>query len=135
LALKGFSLSLDDFGAGETTMADLSDIAISELKFDRAFVQNIHLDPAQRRSLSSCIKMAEALGLNTVAEGVECDEEWRVIKELGCKTVQGYFVARPMPVPMLAQWFKEWNQRVKQSDLFTASKPAAAKIEEDIVFI
>jgi EAL domain-containing protein (putative c-di-GMP-specific phosphodiesterase class I)/ActR/RegA family two-component response regulator len=134
LALKGFALSLDDFGAGETTMADLSDIAISELKFDRAFVQNIHLDPAQRRSLSSCIKMAEALGLNTVAEGVECEEEWRVIKELGCKTVQGYFVAKPMPVPMLAQWFKEWNQRVRQGDLFAPAKKGRAASAEEIVF-
>jgi EAL domain-containing protein (putative c-di-GMP-specific phosphodiesterase class I) len=118
LALKGFPLSLDDFGAGETTMSDLSDIAISELKFDRSFVQNVDQDSAQRMSLSSCVNMADTLGLNTVAEGVETLEEWNTIKSIGCRVVQGYLVGKPMPVASLARWYKEWDARVLNGELF-----------------
>jgi EAL domain-containing protein (putative c-di-GMP-specific phosphodiesterase class I)/FixJ family two-component response regulator len=110
LALKGFPLSLDDFGAGKTTMNDLSDIAISEIKFDRGFVHNIHRDSAQKMSLHSCIKMAEALDLITVAEGVEEIEDWEVLKSLGCNVVQGYIVAKPMPIDVLTSWLPQWGK-------------------------
>jgi EAL domain-containing protein (putative c-di-GMP-specific phosphodiesterase class I)/FixJ family two-component response regulator len=121
LALKGFPLSLDDFGAGETTMSDLSDIAISELKFDRSFVQNVDQDSAQRISLSSCINMADTLGLNTVAEGVETLEEWNTVRSIGCRVVQGYLVGKPMPVASLARWYKDWDARVQNGELFEKS--------------
>ncbi len=118
LALKGFPLSLDDFGAGDITMSDLSDIAITELKFDRSFVQNVDQDLAQRRSLSACIHMAGTLGLNTVAEGVETLEEWNTVKSIGCRVVQGFLVGKPMPVASLARWYKDWDARVQNSELF-----------------
>jgi EAL domain-containing protein (putative c-di-GMP-specific phosphodiesterase class I)/FixJ family two-component response regulator len=114
LALKGFSLSLDDFGAGKTTMNDLSDIAISEIKFDRDFVHNVHRDAAQKMSLRSCIKMAEALDLITVAEGVEEIEDWEVLRDLGCNIVQGYIVAKPMPIDALDSWLVQWAQNRKE---------------------
>jgi EAL domain-containing protein (putative c-di-GMP-specific phosphodiesterase class I) len=114
LALKGFILSLDDFGAGKTTMTDLSDIAISEIKFDRAFVHNVHRDFAQKMSLRSCIKMADALGLITVAEGVEEIQDWEVLKSLGCNVVQGYIVAKPMPVEVLDSWLANWRDSRKK---------------------
>jgi EAL domain-containing protein (putative c-di-GMP-specific phosphodiesterase class I)/FixJ family two-component response regulator len=110
LALKGFPLSLDDFGAGKTTMNDLSDIAISEIKFDRDFVHNVHRDSAQKMSLHSCIKMAEALDLITVAEGVEEIEDWEVLKSLGCNVVQGYIIAKPMPIDLLTSWLHQWAE-------------------------
>jgi EAL domain-containing protein (putative c-di-GMP-specific phosphodiesterase class I) len=124
LALKGFSLSLDDFGAGKTTMNDLSDIAISEIKFDRAFVHNVHRDSAQKMSLHSCIKMAEALGLVSVAEGVEKIEDWEVLKDLGCHVVQGYIVARPMPMELLASWLAQWE--INRQKLFPQLNASSA---------
>jgi EAL domain-containing protein (putative c-di-GMP-specific phosphodiesterase class I)/DNA-binding NarL/FixJ family response regulator len=114
LALKGFTLSLDDFGAGKTTMNDLSDIAISEIKFDRAFVHNAHRDSAQKMSLHSCIKMAEALDLATVAEGVENIEDWHVLKALGCSVAQGYIIAKPMPLEVLDSWLAHWAENRKK---------------------
>jgi EAL domain-containing protein (putative c-di-GMP-specific phosphodiesterase class I)/FixJ family two-component response regulator len=124
LALKGFSLSLDDFGAGKTTMSDLSDIAITELKFDRSFVHNVHRDSAQELSLSSCIKMAEALGMRTVAEGIEEVADWHTIRNLGCNVVQGYLVAKPMPLESLADWIKAWDDKVSESALFVQYGPS-----------
>jgi EAL domain-containing protein (putative c-di-GMP-specific phosphodiesterase class I) len=114
LALKGFTLSLDDFGAGKTTMNDLSDIAISEIKFDRAFVHNVHRDSAQKMALHSCIEMAKALGLITVAEGVEKTEDWVVLKALGCKVVQGYIIAEPMSFYALDAWLAQWSENRKK---------------------
>jgi EAL domain-containing protein (putative c-di-GMP-specific phosphodiesterase class I)/FixJ family two-component response regulator len=114
LALRGFTLSLDDFGAGKTTMNDLSDIAISEIKFDRAFVHNAHRDSAQKMSLHSCVKMAEALDLITVAEGVENIEDWDVLKALGCNVAQGYIIAKPMPREVLDSWLAHWAENCKK---------------------
>jgi EAL domain-containing protein (putative c-di-GMP-specific phosphodiesterase class I)/FixJ family two-component response regulator len=114
LALRGFTLSLDDFGGGKTTMNDLSDIAISEIKFDRAFVHNAHRDSAQKMSLHSFIKMAEALDLITVAEGVENIEDWDVLKALGCNVAQGYIIAKPMPLEVLDSWLAHWAENRKK---------------------
>jgi EAL domain-containing protein (putative c-di-GMP-specific phosphodiesterase class I)/ActR/RegA family two-component response regulator len=122
LALKGFSLSLDDFGAGETTMSDLSDIAMTELKFDRSFVHNVSNDSALRMTLSSCIRMAEALGMTTVAEGVELSQDWHEIKSLGCQIVQGYLVAKPMPKDQMLGWITHWNAALAQSELFVRAE-------------
>jgi EAL domain-containing protein (putative c-di-GMP-specific phosphodiesterase class I) len=118
LALKGFPLSLDDFGAGGTTLSDLSDIVISELKFDRAFVSNLQNNLAQRNSISSCIKMAQTLSMTTVAEGVEELEEWQVLRELGCQVVQGFLVAKPMPIAAIDAWCEAWHKSLKNSSLF-----------------
>jgi EAL domain-containing protein (putative c-di-GMP-specific phosphodiesterase class I)/FixJ family two-component response regulator len=114
LALRGFTLSLDDFGAGKTTMNDLSDIAISEIKFDRNFVHNVHRDSAQKKSLHSFIKMAETLDLISVAEGVEKIEDWDVLKALGCNVIQGYIIARPMPLEALRLWLDHWPENRKK---------------------
>jgi EAL domain-containing protein (putative c-di-GMP-specific phosphodiesterase class I)/FixJ family two-component response regulator len=132
LALKGFPLSLDDFGAGDTTMSDLSDIAITELKFDRSFVQNVDQDSAQRLSLSSCINMADTLGLNTVAEGVETLEEWNTVKSIGCRVVQGFLVGKPMPVASLARWYKDWDTRIQNGELFDRLSNATASASAPI---
>ncbi len=110
-------------------MSDLSDIAITELKFDRSFVQNVDQDSAQRLSLNSCINMADTLGLNTAAEGVETIEEWNTVKSIGCKVVQGYLVGKSMPVASLARWYKDWDARVQNGELFdklTKSTPSAS---------
>jgi EAL domain-containing protein (putative c-di-GMP-specific phosphodiesterase class I)/FixJ family two-component response regulator len=126
LALKGFTLSLDDFGAGKTTMNDLSDIAISEIKFDRTFVHNAHRDSAQKMSLHSCIKMAEALDLITVAEGVENIEDWDVLKALGCNIAQGYIIAKPMPLEVLDSWLARWAEnRIRLFPDLTVPLPEA----------
>jgi EAL domain-containing protein (putative c-di-GMP-specific phosphodiesterase class I)/FixJ family two-component response regulator len=126
LALRGFTLSLDDFGSGKTTMNDLSDIAISEIKFDRAFVHNAHRDSAQKMSLHSFIKMAEALDLITVAEGVENIQDWDVLKALGCNIAQGYIIAKPMPLEVLDSWLARWAEnRIRLFPDLTVPLPEA----------
>lgn len=111
LRLKGMALSIDDFGTGYSTMEQLKKIPFSEFKIDRSFVHGAVSDHQARAILESSITLAKKLGMNTVAEGVEDEEDWQLVKELGCDQVQGYFVSPPMPGEQFIDWLKRWNQQ------------------------
>ena len=90
LSLKGFQLSIDDFGTGQTTMSDLRDLPLGEMKFDQSFVYGAHRDNSKKMALKSCIRMAHELGMKTVAEGIEDADDWACLRTLGCDHLQGY---------------------------------------------
>jgi EAL domain-containing protein (putative c-di-GMP-specific phosphodiesterase class I)/response regulator RpfG family c-di-GMP phosphodiesterase len=104
LRLKGFGLSIDDFGIGYSSFEQLGRIPFTEMKIDRSFVNKGRHDPAALAILESSMGMAQKLGLVTVAEGVETADELALVRELGCDNVQGYLVAKPMPVETLIDW-------------------------------
>ena len=110
LRLKGFGLSIDDFGTGFSTMETLKDLPFTELKIDRSFVNGATNDYSARAILTSSIDLAKNFGLSTVAEGVETEEDWALIAAKGCDIVQGYFVAKPMPIEAFNDWIKVWEQ-------------------------
>lgn len=114
LRLKGFGLSVDDYGTGFSCMLQLSRVPCSELKVDRAFVngasENVHL----RILLESALDIARRLNLKVVAEGVETHKDWALLRELGCDEVQGYFIAKPMPGEALLLWWSANQQRVQK---------------------
>lgn len=97
LRLRGFGLSIDDYGTGFSSMQQLSRVPFSELKIDRSFVDGASHRPHQRMLLESAIDLGKRLGLATVAEGVETREDWLLLKELGCQIAQGYLISRPTP--------------------------------------
>jgi EAL domain-containing protein (putative c-di-GMP-specific phosphodiesterase class I) len=109
LSLKRFNLSIDDFGTGYSSMEQLQRIPFSELKIDRAFVRGASEDPSARAILESNQLLAKKLNMTIVAEGVETQEDWNLVTELGCDQVQGFFVARPMPVDELCVWLRSWR--------------------------
>ena len=104
LRMKGFGLSIDDYGTGYSSMQQLSRIPFTELKIDRSFVTDVALHPQRRVILASSIDMARKLGLKVVAEGVESCADWDRLKELGCTMAQGYFIAKPMPASEFINW-------------------------------
>ncbi len=104
LKLKGFELSIDDFGTGFSTMETLRNLPFTELKIDQTFVRNALGDPSSRAIIESSIQLAKTLNLNLVAEGVETQVEWDLMTTLGCNCVQGYFIAKPMPRTEFANW-------------------------------
>lgn len=114
LRLKGFGLSVDDYGTGFSCMLQLSRVPCSELKVDRAFVNgasdNVHL----RILLESALDIARRLRLKVVAEGVETHKDWALLRELGCDEVQGYFIAKPMPGEALLLWWSANEQRLQK---------------------
>ena len=97
LRLKRFGLSIDDFGTGHSSLAQLRDMPFDELKIDRGFVHRAHSDPTLRAIFEANLNLARQLGMEVVAEGVEDREDWDFLRGSGCDLAQGYFIARPMP--------------------------------------
>lgn len=96
LRMHGFGLSIDDYGTGYASMQQLTRIAFSELKIDQSFVKDFATNQALRIIVESSIEMAHKLRVNSIAEGVETQEDWDMLKSMGCDTAQGYFIAKPM---------------------------------------
>ncbi|MDH3647461.1 MAG: EAL domain-containing response regulator [Gammaproteobacteria bacterium] len=109
MRMKGFSLSIDDFGTGYSTMLKLKTIPFSELKLDQSFIRDAASDAEARYIVESSISLGQKLGLNLVAEGVERQEDWDLITELGCDEGQGYFIARPMRGRDVPHWLRRWQ--------------------------
>lgn len=109
LRLKHVGLSIDDFGTGHSSLAQLRNIPFIELKIDRGFVHGADRDPASRAIVEASLGMARQLGLRSVAEGVEDRADWEQMRELGCDVAQGYFIARPMPADVFDRWHADWD--------------------------
>ena len=109
LRLKGFGISVDDYGMGYSNLRKLKQLPITELKVDRSFVTDADADNVLRVILESSVALGRSLGLTVVAEGVETQEVWDLLEELGCEEAQGYFIARPMPVAEFGEWLQAWD--------------------------
>ncbi|MEO8103914.1 MAG: EAL domain-containing response regulator [Betaproteobacteria bacterium] len=109
LRMKGFGLSIDDYGTGYSSMQQLSRIAFTELKIDQSFVWNADKQKSSRVILESSLDMARRLNIVAVAEGVETQIQWDLLKTLGCELAQGYFIAPPMETGEFFRWVKAWN--------------------------
>ncbi len=110
LRMKGFDLSIDDFGTGYSTMLKLKQIPFSELKLDQSFIRDAARDAESRTIVESSISLGQRLGLHVVAEGIERQEDWDLISDLGCDEGQGYFIARPMAGAEVPGWLGHWNR-------------------------
>ncbi|PPC91979.1 MAG: response regulator receiver protein [Methylobacter sp.] len=94
----GVSFSLDDFGTGNSSLYYLSKLPIHQLKIDQSFVRNINKQTSDTIIVQTIIAMANSLGLESLAEGVETEEQYRFLTELGCKLYQGYWFGKPVPL-------------------------------------
>ncbi len=96
LSSSGFSLSIDDFGQGYSSLASLHEMPVRELKIDMKFMRNLHTKKG-RRIVKTIVGLSRTLGLETVAEGVETQEQWTILKELGVQRLQGHLFSHPLP--------------------------------------
>lgn len=94
---KGYRIEIDDFGTGYSSLFMLSSVPVDVLKMDSAFVRNIGLEKAEVQLVDVIINIAKKLNIPVTAEGVETEEQLKLLKELGCDTVQGYYFSRPIP--------------------------------------
>lgn len=104
LRMRGFKLSIDDFGTGFATFEQLERIPFSELKLDRSIVRNLPHSARHRVMAESLLHLTRGLRLGTVAEGIETLETWRTLRAMGCERGQGFLIARPMPGHDLMAW-------------------------------
>ena len=109
LRVKGFGLSIDDYGTGYSSMQQLARIPFTELKLDQSFVTNCAMNVQHRAIIESSLDMARRLKLKTVAEGVETRADWTLLRELGCSLGQGYFIAKPMAADEFLGWAAQWR--------------------------
>jgi diguanylate cyclase (GGDEF)-like protein len=105
LAGSGVMLSIDDFGAGYTSLAQLKDLPVHQLKIDRSFVAPMAADPSNALIVRSVVELGHSLGLTLVAEGVEDEATCDSLGAMGCDVAQGYYVCRPMAAERLEAWF------------------------------
>jgi c-di-GMP-specific phosphodiesterase len=105
LAEAGFSLVIDDFGTGHSSIARLIEMPVKGIKIDRSFISRLGDDPAAERVVAAIVDLAHALGLRVVSEGVETAHALSRLGTLGSDLAQGFFIARPMPVAELTALF------------------------------
>ncbi|MEV6314605.1 bifunctional diguanylate cyclase/phosphodiesterase [Streptomyces sp. NPDC051776] len=130
----GVKMSLDDFGTGYSSLVHLRRLPVSELKIDRSFVARLAVDAEDAEIVRCTVDLAHSLGLLVVAEGVEDDETWERLRDLGCDAVQGWLVAAAMPPDETTAWLRlrgerGWH-RVAASEEDTEPEPEHAAIEE-----
>jgi diguanylate cyclase len=104
LARLGCGIDLDDFGTGHASITSIRRFAIRRIKIDRSFVTKVDTDREQQKMVSAVLSLADRLGLETLAEGVETQAELSMLGQLGCGHVQGYGIARPMPFEDTSDW-------------------------------
>jgi EAL domain-containing protein (putative c-di-GMP-specific phosphodiesterase class I)/FixJ family two-component response regulator len=114
LRLKRFRLSIDDFGTGHSSLAQLHDIPFDELKIDQSFVHGAWSDETARAIYDASLSLGKQLGMTVVAEGVEDRADWDLVRRTKCDLAQGYFIARPMPAADLPGWMKSWQERIAE---------------------
>ncbi|MDP4300235.1 putative bifunctional diguanylate cyclase/phosphodiesterase [Leptothrix discophora] len=100
----GYSLALDDFGTGYSSLSYLRHLPFNKIKIDRSFVMDIDHDGRAAKLLAHMVQLCAALGMSTVAEGVETQAQFEALRALGVQEFQGYHFARPMPVE---QWLQQ----------------------------
>ncbi|WP_319825803.1 bifunctional diguanylate cyclase/phosphodiesterase [Thalassovita sp.] len=113
LAELGCGIDLDDFGTGHASISSIRRFAVRRIKIDRSFVMKVDRDPEQQRMVTAILSMAERLGLETLAEGVETAGEHALLAQLGCGYVQGFGIARPMPFEQTLDWVRAHRSQVK----------------------
>lgn len=109
--IKGIGLAIDDFGVGYSTLMQLRQLPFTELKIDRFFIEDAPMSKDSALIVKSIIDLAHGLGLTVTAEGIETEEQLKLLRELGCDVAQGYFVARPLEADKLKDWIVDWRER------------------------
>ncbi len=98
LRAKGFKIEMDDFGSGYSSLSMLAMLPLDYLKLDLKFMEQIGEDEKRLKMLKLMLGIAENLSVPTIAEGVETEEQYLLLKDLGCDIIQGYYFAKPQPL-------------------------------------
>ncbi len=111
----GIHLALDDFGTGYSSLSYLKSLTIDRLKLDRSFVKGLPDDPGDRAVTEAIVTMAQALGLEVTAEGVENKQQLEFLRDLGCDHYQGFLLAKPLPLDRFERFLDDYSAPVQAS--------------------
>ncbi|PTB85926.1 GGDEF domain-containing protein, partial [Pseudidiomarina aestuarii] len=110
LRSSGMRISIDDYGTGYASLAQLKRLPVDELKLDRSFIRELEHNQADQTIVRSTLALAKDMHLTTVAEGVEDEAAWRWLQQLGCQTMQGFYFSRPLTATEFEQWTRRYQQ-------------------------
>lgn len=113
---SGFKLSIDDYGTGYSSLAQLKQLPVQELKIDRSFVQHLTEDESDKIIVKSTIELAHNMKLSVVAEGIEDEQALLWLKQQGCQLAQGYFISRPLPADAFDKWIASTEYNVGKTN-------------------
>jgi EAL domain-containing protein (putative c-di-GMP-specific phosphodiesterase class I) len=105
LRQRGLHVYIDDFGTGHSNLAQLKRMPIDALKIDKSFIDDVLVDSDGAEIVNAVIKLAHALNMRVVAEGVESAEQLAFLMKQGCDEIQGYVVAKPLPPDQVVAFF------------------------------
>ena len=123
----GIDFALDDFGTGYSSLSALQRFPIERLKIDRSFVSGIGENESDEALSSAVVALAKRLGLLVVAEGVETEQQARVLTSLGCQELQGYLFSKPLPAEELAAFLRADEQKRERRDGWDVAGPEGAE--------
>jgi len=107
----GLSIALDDFGTGYSSLSYLRSFPFDVIKIDRLFISEMATREDCTAIVGAIVSLADKLGMTTTAEGVETDEQLRLVRDLGCTTVQGYLIGRPQPIHKVIEYIEATSDR------------------------
>ena len=113
----GIKISLDDFGTGYTSFTHLRHFVLNELKIDKLFIKDLREDGRDSSIVNSFVSLANGFGIKLVAEGVEDESKFDLLKAAGCTRAQGYWISRPMEGDKIPGWIQEWNSKLNNPKL------------------
>ena len=111
----GVSISMDDFGTGYSSLASLKTIPFDILKIDRSLVCDVNDNDTSRRITSAIVAMGKALKMVVLAEGVETDEQSKLLTDLGCDLAQGYYYSKPQPAEKIEEMLLSMPKQTKMA--------------------
>ena len=106
---KGFNLSIDDFGTGYSSLTYLKDLPADYIKIDISFIRNIEKSEKDLAIVETIINFAHKFNLKTIAEGVETENQVKILQKLNCDYLQGYYFAKPMPIDKLKKFLNSYK--------------------------
>lgn len=121
LAAFGVGIHIDDFGTGYSSLSYLAKLPVETVKIDQVFIAQLSDSETNNRVVEAIVALGKAMHLEVVAEGVETDQQYAIVRRLGCDLAQGYFIARPMPASQLLTWVDGYvdTQSVKKKSRIT----------------
>jgi EAL domain-containing protein (putative c-di-GMP-specific phosphodiesterase class I) len=121
--LKGMQLAIDDFGTGYSSLKALRQLPYSEIKIDQSFISDLTTSSDSRAIVKSIVDLAANMEMETIAEGVETEETARLLEQLNVDALQGFLIARSMPIEEVPAWLGTWMSGGK-----TASPSAKSSV-------
>ena len=112
----GFKLSIDDYGTGYSSLGQLKQLPVQELKIDRSFVQYLACDESDQIIVRSTLELAHNLGLSVVAEGIEDETALLWLKQHGCQFAQGFYISKPLPADVLNKWMENTPYQIRKTE-------------------